>query len=377
MASRLTLRRRALRVEQDPAHPLYLLTLTGEELLRIAEISRLSRNGVGKLIGYQRPEVKRHIRNIVEYLDSGPVLFPNSIILALPSGAKFREVRGPKVADGYAVAGTLEIPVPRNGGPKPAWIVDGQQRALALSKSRQKDFPVPVNAFVADEIDLQREQFLRINSTKPLPRGLITELLPEVSTVLPASLAIRRAPSALCDLLNRDPESPFHGLIRRASTEAAGRPRAVVADTTIVQVLQESLTSPAGCLFPYRNIATGETDYMGVRRVLLTYWGAVRETFPDAWALPPSKSRLMHSAGLRAMGRLMDRVMATVDPADKRAAGRVRHSLAQLRPVCRWTSGTWTDLRLAWNEVQNVPGHVRMLSNYLIRAYVDAQKAHA
>lgn len=116
---------------------------------------------------------------------------------------------------------------------------------------------------------------------------------------------------------------------------------------------------------------------MGVRRVLLTYWGAVRETFPDAWALPPSKSRLMHSAGLRAMGRLMDRVMATVDPADKRAAGRVRHSLAQLRPVCRWTSGTWTDLRLAWNEVQNVPGHVRMLSNYLIRAYVDAQKAHA
>jgi len=212
--SRPVIRPSALRVEQDPAHPLYLFTLTADELLRIAEISRVSRNGVGKLIGYQRPEVKRHIRNIIDYLDSGRVLFPNSIILALASGARFRQLCGPKVGNSHAVAGTLEIPIPRNGESKPAWIVDGQQRALALSKSRQKNFPVPVNAFIADEVDLQREQFLRINSTRPLPRGLITELLPELSTtVLPPNLALRKAPSALCDLLNRDPESPFHGLI--------------------------------------------------------------------------------------------------------------------------------------------------------------------
>ena len=312
------IRRRALRVDQDPAHSLYLFTLTGEELLSIATISRLARDGVGKLIGYQRPEVKRHIRNITEYLDSGRVLFPNSIILALPTGARFKEVRGRKVDDGLAVAGTLEIPVPRNGEDKPAWIVDGQQRAMALSKSKRKQLPVPVNAFVADQVGVQREQFLRINSTKPLPRGLITELLPEVGTVLPANLALRRTPSALCDMLNRDPKSPFSGLIRRASTRAANKAKAVVSDTTIVQVLEESLTSPAGCLFPYRNVATGETDFDGVRAVLLTYWCAVRDTFPAAWGLSPKKSRLMHSAGLRAMGRLMDRIMAAVDPRDKK-----------------------------------------------------------
>src|SRR5205823_9003222 len=146
------------------------------------------------LNGYQRPEFNTHIRNIVEYLDSGPVLFPNSIILALPSGVRFKEVRGPKVDKGYAVPGTLEIPVPRNGGPKPAWIVDGQQRALALARSRRKDFPVAVNAFVANDVQSQREQFLRVNSTRPLPRGLITEMLPEVGSVLPPHLAMRRAP---------------------------------------------------------------------------------------------------------------------------------------------------------------------------------------
>ena len=353
-----------------------MLSLRGDELLRIADISRVSRDEAGKLIGYQRPEVRRHIRNITEYLDSGRVLFPNSLILALPSTARFVAVRGPKVDDGCAEAGTLEIPLPRNGERKPAWIVDGQQRAVALSKSKRQDLPVPINAFIADDVEVQREQFLRINSTKPLPRGLITELLPEVSTVLPPNLAARRAPSALCDLLNRDPESPFRGLIRRASVGPSKRGSvAVVSDTTLVQILQDSLTSPAGCLFPYRNLATGETDFAGVRGALLTYWNAVRHTFPEAWGLAPTQSRLMHSAGLRAMGRLMDRMMASINWAEPHAPAAVRHELARIRPACRWTAGNWEELGgLRWNELQNIPSHVRMLSNYLIRAHVTGRR---
>src|SRR6266850_6418927 len=125
------LRRRALRLDQNPKHPLYQFALTPDELLVIADISRVSRDDTGKLIGYQRPEVKRHVANIVEYLDSGDVVFPNSIILALSSGIEFRQVRGPKVDDGLVQAGTLEIPLPKAGQQKPAWIVDGQQRAVA------------------------------------------------------------------------------------------------------------------------------------------------------------------------------------------------------------------------------------------------------
>src|SRR4051812_29188208 len=40
MAKARTLRRRALRLSQDEAHPLFVFSLTGEELLRVAEISR-------------------------------------------------------------------------------------------------------------------------------------------------------------------------------------------------------------------------------------------------------------------------------------------------------------------------------------------------
>lgn len=371
-----TIRRHALRVEQDRRHPLYLFTLTGEELLKIADVARISRDQAGRLVGYQRPEVKRHIRNIAQYLDSGEVLFPNSLILALPSSARFKGFRSKSSKDIHGVPGVLEITVPYDGQPKPAWIVDGQQRAMALSRSSRKNFPVAINAFVADETHVQREQFLRINSTKPLPRGLITELLPEIDTVLPSNLAACRLPSAICDLLNRDPESPFRGLIRRTSNGNSNRGQ-IVSDTALTRILQESLNSPAGCLFPYRNLATNETDLAGVRSVLLTYWNAVRRTFPAAWGLSPKRSRLMHSAGLRVMGRLMDRVMASIDPTDRMASALTRQELARIRSICHWTSGIWEGLGLRWYEIQNVPSHVRLLSNFVLGAYLAGKKEAA
>jgi DGQHR domain-containing protein len=364
------IRRPALRVEQDRRQPLYLFALTGEELLQIADIARVARDEGGALVGYQRPAVTRHIKNIAEYLDSDSVLFPNSLILALSEKVHFTPTgrRGSDAA--FLTPGMIAIPVPANGGPRPGWIVDGQQRALALTRSRRKDFPVAVNAFVTDNVESQREQFLRVNSTRPLPRGLITELLPEVGTILPPHLAIRRAPSKLCDLLSHDPESPFFALIRRSSTPPGQRRAAVVADTPVVRMLEESLTTPTGCLFPYRNVATGELDVEGAREVLFTYWSAVRDTFPAAWGRPPTQSRLMHSAGIRAMGRLMDRVMGTVAQGDWHTAKAVTRELERVRPFCRWTAGVWEELGgLRWNEIQNVPAHIRMLSKFLLDRY--------
>lgn len=370
---RSVIQRRALRLQQNRAHPLYLFSLTGDEILRIADISRLSRDNAGKLIGYQRPEVRRHIQAIAEYLSSPEVVFPNSLILALSSGVKFRASRGPHISDGLADAGILEIRIPGPNDVKPAWIVDGQQRALAISKSKRTDLPIPVNAFVADDVALQRDQFLRVNNTKPLPRGLITELLPEVSTPLPANLAARKIPSALCDLLNSDTNSPFRNLIVRASTPVSNKKRAVIADSSMIKMIQESVSSPSGCLFPYRNVATGEADMDGIWRTLLVFWTAVQKTFPDAWGKPPQNSRLMHGAGIIGMGRVMDRIMAQIGPHTHGALDHVGHELKLIAPICHWTSGRWNELGLEWNEIQNVPRHIRMLSNLLVRAYVQGR----
>lgn len=371
-SSRQVVRRRALRIVQDPAHPVLLFALTADELLQVAEVSRVGRDDGGELIGYQRPEVRKHVQNIQAYLDSnkGRSLFPNTLILALTSTATFTQARGPNVDDGLARAGTIEIPIPRAGKRKPAWIVDGQQRALALARCKNRQLPIPISAFVADDIATQREQFLRVNSSKPLPRGLVTELLPLVDTILPPNLAARKVPAALCEVLNRDPESPFCGLIRRASAPP-GKRGGVAADTVIIRMLQESYAAPSGCLFSYRNLATGETDFDGMRRLLYLYWTAVRDVFPNAWGKSPTESRLMHGVGLRSMGKLMDRVMAQIDVHDRSAQTRVRRELERLAPHCAWTSGAWKELDgMRWNDLQNLPNHLRMLTNLLIRAHV-------
>lgn len=369
--------KRALRIEQDSNRVIYLFSLRGHELTKLADISRLSRDGQGKLIGFQRPEVKKHVSEIADYLNSNQVLFPNSIILALSSAVKFRSSRGPGVNDGDAVAGTIEIPLPASStSRKPAWIVDGQQRALALDLCERKDLPIPISAFVSDEIELQRDQFIRVNNTKPLPRSLISELLPEVDSPLPTNMSVRKIPSALVNWLNEDVTSPFFGIIRRASTPKEALQLAVVTDSSLIKMLEESLLSPSACLFPYRNVATGQTDFEGVCLILKTYWSAVKIVFDESWGLPPSKSRLMHGAGIRAMGRLMNRIMAGANSDRLRNTDYAESELRLISPYCRWTEGVWEELGgLYWNEIQNVHRHISLLSNFLIRKYLEVRMA--
>jgi len=364
--------RKALRVQQKGDRCVFLLSLKGTELLELAGVSRVTRDDDGKLIGYQRAEVRRHVREIAEYLETPDMLLAHPLILSFNSAVQFVSSRGAKTSDGIAVAGMLRIPVPTNGDEKPAWIVDGQQRALAISLCSDKNFAVPICAFVADGVDLQRDQFLRINNTRPLPRGLVTELLPEVTSPLPPKLAIRKVPSALCDLLNREEKSPFKGLIKRPSSAGAESERAVLTDTVIIKMIEESLTQPSGCLFPHRNVATGEYDEAAIWAVLELYWSAVRDTFPEAWGKPPTKSRLMHGVGIRSMGKLMDRIMSAIDLRRKDAGKLVRHELQTVAAQCRWTEGHWEQLGgIAWNELQNLHKHLSMLSNFLIRAYLE------
>ncbi|GES03397.1 hypothetical protein Acor_54630 [Acrocarpospora corrugata] len=369
------LKRRALRIEQLDGHPLYLFTLTAAEVLQVADVSRVSRDEASQLIGYQRPEVRSHVQDIIDYLNSGPVVFPNAIILALSSRATFTGSRGPRANDGLATAGILTLPLAAYGEPKLAWIVDGQQRAIALSRSERSNFPVPVTAFVADTVSLQRDQFVRVNNTRPLPPSLVTELLPEVDAPLPQRLSARKAPSLVCDRLNTDERSPFYKMIKRASTRAEAAHTAVIADNSIVSMIKKSLAN--GCLYPFRNLTSNEIDIDGIHKALCTYWSAVRDVFPDAWGKPATESRLMHGAGIRAMGQLMDRVLVIVDPRGPDAPIEIRKHLDLIAPYCRWTSGTWDQINLAWDAVENVDGQIQTLSNYLIRVYRDVRASQS
>jgi hypothetical protein len=81
----------------------------------------------------------------------------------------------------------------------------------------------------------------------------------------------------------------------------------------------------------------------------------------------------MHGTGIRAMGRLMDRMTSGVHPRKQNLRARLEQELELIAPLCRWTSGRWEELELDWREIQNVPGHLRLLSNLLVRAYLQAR----
>ncbi|WP_209508083.1 DGQHR domain-containing protein DpdB [Ruegeria sp. HKCCSP335] len=361
---------RAVRAEQGDGVDVYSFFMRGSDVLRIADISRVHRDEVDELKGFQRKEIQNHVKGIVEYLDRGNVIFPNAIILAFQGNIDFKQSRGPS-PDG-PVSGTLTIPV-HPSERKTAWIVDGQQRAFALSRTKNEDIMVPVVGFVAPSIDVQREQFILVNKAKPLPKRLINELLPEISAEIPADLRPAKIPSELCNLLNHDPKSPFYKLIRRMSDEDTNT-TAVIVDTALINAMKQSINN-YGALALYKNTTSdGHADVEGMYRVMCVYWSAVKKVFPEAWGLKPQESRLMHSAGIQAMGVLMDRIMPrmhqTADVADE-----VEKCLRRIAPYCSWTDGTWEGLGLQWNEIQNLPRHIKALAEYLVQVdFAESQR---
>lgn len=364
---------RALKTNQDGRNQLFCFFIQAKDILLIADISRIKKNEDDSLFGYQRGEVQMHINEIKDYLNTSEVLFPNAIILAMSSGVQFKQSRGPSVGDGSSFSGVLEIPI--NSSNKVAWIVDGQQRTIALSRCKKKDLLVPVIGFISDDFDVQRTQFLLVNKVKPLPKGLINELLPVVNTALPPSLAKNKIPSELCNILNKDPESPFRGLIIRTTTDRRINNNAVVADSSLIQVIKSSLNSVHGCLYQYKNVATGEIDVESIRIILNLYWTEVKNTFPEDWGKHPSKSRLMHGVGIKSLGILMDRIMSSIHPEDDGAKKHVQHALKDIKPYCSWTSGIWELLNgIPWNGLENTPSHIKLLSNMLIRIYASRGK---
>ena len=86
---------RALKTRQGDGVDVYAFFLHGSDITRVADISRVSRDETDHLKGFQRREIRNHVNAIVEFLNSGPVLFPNAIILALAPDIEFKTARAP------------------------------------------------------------------------------------------------------------------------------------------------------------------------------------------------------------------------------------------------------------------------------------------
>ncbi|MEU0166834.1 DGQHR domain-containing protein DpdB [Streptomyces iakyrus] len=358
MADQYTLRLPALRVRQGNRY-IFCFAVDGKKLHDFTAVSRISRDDERQLQGYQRPEVLSHIKAIRRYLESDGAMLPNALVLAFDKRVDFVPGRPAKDVD-YSVPGDLIIPVDEtlSEDEKPAWLVDGQQRSAAIRDANLAEFPVAAVGFIADGQEEQRSQFILVNSTKPLPKGLVNELLPDTIGHLPPSYARRQLPARLMIRLNTDGDSAFFGRVQSPTS-----PLGDINHNSLLKMLEHSLYE--GALYQYRN-EDGSGDLDNMIQHLCEYWGLVRDVFPDAWKLGPKDSRLTHGVGIQAMGFVMDQLTGEI-PVEKVSWRDVRQKLVTLEPHVAWTSGKWMfpDEERKWNGLQNTPSDLRLLKDHL------------
>lgn len=360
------LRLPAIEVIQSPSRVLYTFAVEGKMVPEFATISRIRRDE-GNLKGYQRPEVLAHIAEIKRYLESESPMIPNAVVVAFDSRVRFEPTVGRPRRPAYTHSGELVIPMDPQWADeeKPGFIVDGQQRLAAIREAALESFPICVTAFITNDVREQTEQFILVNSTKPLPKGLIYELLPGTETTLPSLLQRRRFPAYLLDRLNRDADSPLKGLVQTPTT-----PEGIIKDNSILRMLENSLSD--GVLYRLRGSTTVSADTEGMLAVLRTFWTAVGRVFSEAWGLPPRRSRLMHGAGIVSLGFLMDAIAERHRAAGLPSEEQFETDLRPIREVCRWTDGYWDfgpGHQRRWNEIQNTSKDIQLLANYLLVQY--------
>jgi DGQHR domain-containing protein len=349
----------AARACQSPEHDVLTFAATADQVLSFAEIDRVGRDDAGTLRGFQRPQIAGHIREIRDYLETGAAVLPNAIVVAFIEGVLLEDLGD----------GICRVSIDLSKGAR-GLVVDGQQRLTALSLSARKDFQLFVSLLVCrDEAELRR-QFVLINNTRPLPKSLIYELLPTVDG-LPDRMQSRALAAQLTERLNFSPASSLKGQIYQHTN-----PSGVLKDTSIQKVLMNSLSDGV-----MRLLVLEHNGQKKCFDLISEFFKAVQMVFPeDWWGHKPASSRLVHGAGIQAMGFVME-TLATLDNA--RTWSEFAKGLASLEGRTAWTSGSWDfgngDVR-HWKAVNVTSSDVALLTKHvegIVRRDLRARRAGA
>ena len=365
-------RQRAVRVDVEGSLPFLLFALTVDELLEMSVASLAQDATLEAVVDHTNPQTCSVLQEVTMTFQSEVGTSPIAVTVAISSRIRFVASRGPNISESIGTVGVLEFPVADFSERPPLILLAGHYELLAASRAELGASPVSICGIEIEDIRIIREQFRRLSGVPRLNEAIADELFPLPIGMFPQRLAAKDVPSAICQWLHESEHSPFRGLITGLPSVSGSRKKPVLPAASISMMIDESISTPSGCLFPYRNVATGETDFEGICRLLVAFWNGVRHAFPDAWGKPPARSRLMHGVGVRAMGRLMDLIMPAIDASSDVAVEQVAQELARIEPFCRWTTGTWDECGLKWDEIQNVPRHIHMISSILIRAYFHA-----
>jgi DGQHR domain-containing protein len=314
--SKFVLRVPALRVKQ-PIGEFYVGVINSRDLIEIAsaDIRRIE-GDLDRYVGIQRKLNSDRVKEIGSFVNSIDATFPTSIVLSVPgSCAEYDEAERMLVL----TEGLNEETGERIPSSEIANILDGQHRLEGLKNFQGDSFDLTVSIFVDADIADQAYIFATVNLAQTkVNRSLVYDLL---------DYATSRSPQKSCHdiavALDKHPTSPFFQMIKRLGFSTPGRVGETLAQATFVGSLiplistdpqddRDRLAQRKSVKYraedyertPFRALWVDGRD-ADITRVLIEYFSAISERWPEAWRSRERGHILPRTNGFRASMRFL------------------------------------------------------------------------
>ncbi|MCD6263027.1 DGQHR domain-containing protein [Candidatus Bathyarchaeota archaeon] len=308
---------------------IYVTTMRVGDLLARCSIDRWTPENPR---GYQRMPDERRLMagrgSPVRYLLRELGCFPTSILVNVRGDLRFEAEEDL----GWCRVGDLVI-----GEEETLWLIDGQHRVEALRRAISRneefeDYPLIVSVLRLRDIFDEMVHFYIVNKRqKSVPTDLAyrhlqrmlwergIEWLYELEGARGVRLALA---TEIVDHLNGREDSPWHRRIRRVGEPA--RPEHIIRDGPLIRSIGEILKEKTFEGLPLEEVAD----------LLIGYWRAIRDLYPEAFESPGEYS-LLGTPGVFSFHRLFPSVYARCikgGVVDERTMGRVLSLLLEETP---------------------------------------------
>lgn len=306
----------------QPVGEFYACSMRAQQLLEICtfDFRRIEENnGIKMFLGIQRELSKKRVQEIGDYITTEDACFPTSIVISVDERcAQFVEVDSNRLLRlrPYEDLDNIDETIPFRGI---ATIIDGQHR-LAAFRGTEIDWDLSVNIFVGVDEGTRAMIFSKVNLAQTkVNRSLVYDLF-----ALDRDSSPEKTAHEITVNLNSLEESPFFEKIKRLGSATEGVFGETLSQATVVKgilpyiskdpMMDRDIGRRAG-VFPPRGADDFEKRIfypffqksrdVDILAILINYFDAVRERWPEAWQFNGRGAVLSKTNGYNGLIRFL------------------------------------------------------------------------
>jgi DGQHR domain-containing protein len=319
---------------RQPIGEIYVGSIPSDKLYEIAhfDVRRIDQEGgFDRYLGIQRELDKKRVRTIQQYVKGLDASFPTSVVLAIDEKCVSLVQPCDEAPEFYRMtlsnysgpeeSGTEQLQVSMYRSI--ARVIDGQHRIAGLEGYSGPPFELNVSLFVGADLPDQAAVFSAVNLTQTKVNRSLAYDLYELSH----SRSPERSAHVVAVSLDRLPGSPFERRIMRLGKATPGRVNETFSQAVVVnsildyisgtqeRVLVDRQIGRRGGRWPQPSdeearklifripfVEERETD---IAKLMLNYFGAIRERWPEGWNLLSPGIMLNRTNGYMGFMRFM------------------------------------------------------------------------